>query len=259
MSPVAASSAAPRAGLRSWLWRLIAWCMAPLLALATLLALIELRHGFEANDRAAARQAEQSELALENGLAPAVQALRVLAASPWIDEPARWADLQRQLQGYQGVFGSPVLLGDDQGRMLMHSARPYGTALPPLPRPPGVAAVPTAIRSGRAAVGDAFTGPLTHRLEFALAVPVLRAGRSSLALLTVIDAARIQRIVDRLHLEPGASLVVRDSRGTVIAHRGAGGASGPAHHLALAGAPWSLDLQFPRSATVAPLLRTGLA
>ncbi|MDE2368129.1 MAG: PAS domain S-box protein [Burkholderiales bacterium] len=262
-SPAASPAApSPRPGLRAVLWRLIGWSMAPLLILAALLALADLRHDFDANDVAALRQGEQSALVIDNGLAPAMQSLRVIAASPWLDDPARWADLHRQLQAFERAFGSAVVLGDGEGRMLLHSAHPYGEPLPALPRPPGAAAAPAAIGSGRPAVGDGFVGPLSHRLQFAIAVPVVRSGRPTLVLLTVIDAARIQQIVDRLRLDAGTTVVVRDSRGTVLARRGARGAADgaePGRRLALPSAPWTVELQFPRSATVDPLVRTALA
>jgi PAS domain-containing protein len=76
--------------------------------------------------------------------------------------------------------------------MELHTGVPFGQALPPLPRPKGRAAVPAALASGQAEVGDVFIGPIAQRPLVAVAVPVLRGGKAVRVLLTTLDAQAFQ-------------------------------------------------------------------
>ncbi|MBL8965353.1 MAG: hypothetical protein JNK70_15030, partial [Phycisphaerae bacterium] len=64
------------------------------------------------SDREATNLVTNFATAIDGNLQSRLAALAVLAASPLADDPARWADLHVEAQGYQRQFGSHVLLVD---------------------------------------------------------------------------------------------------------------------------------------------------
>ncbi|MFO1327707.1 MAG: response regulator [Rubrivivax sp.] len=255
------TAAAPRSlPLSRYLSRLVWLAMLPLLLLALVMAADSVRRLRAADGRAAELLATQLADDVDEVLAARTLALSVLAASPLVDE-GRLADFHRRAQVVREHLGGEVLLGDGEGRMLMHTGVPWGQALPPLPRPAGRAAVPLALQTLRPAVGDRFIGPVVKRPLVALSVPVLRDGQARLALLTTVEAALFQRRLDAAQLASGQSVALLDSTGQPIAGALAEGASAtspaPAAQRitrALGRAPWTLVVDQSADSRRAPML-----
>ncbi len=249
--------------LRSYLQRLVWWSLLPLLLLASLLAWDYVRRIRAADERAASLQVQQLADALDETLRDRIAVLGMLAESPLLDE-GRLADFHRRVQVFRSYFGSEVLLADDRGRMLLHSGVPFGKELPPMPRPPGRAAAPNAIASGRPAVGDVVQGPVVNRPLVALAVPVLRGGTATRALLTTLEIALLQKRLETLPLPAGWSAAIVDGQQQVIAGALAAGASvqagpegGNRAQVATQVAPWRVVVDITAEAYRAPVWRAA--
>jgi two-component system, sensor histidine kinase and response regulator len=254
--------------LKTVLHRLIGWCILPLLLLALWLAYDSLRTGQTARDREAARLAQNIATAIDQRLEARLSALNMLAVSPLLDDPARWGDLYREAQGFQASFGSHVILADvgEPMRMLFNTRSPFGAPLPLLPRPQGHAAAPTAVATGKPAVGDSFIGPVAQEPLVAIAVPALREGKPVFVLVTTLETRQFQTRLDQFVLPAGWAVSLRDGRGDVIARRAppdfdAARAVDPAGRFEVRSAvsPWSVRVEIPRAVQRAPLLVTGIA
>ncbi|MBI5330235.1 MAG: PAS domain S-box protein [Betaproteobacteria bacterium] len=253
--------------LKRFLARLIWLCMLPLLLLALWLAADHLDTIQSQRDQAAAHLARNFATAIDRHLDARIQALRMLANSPLLDDRARWRDLYGEAQGFREGFGSHVVLADtgEPMRMLFNTRLPYGAPLPPLPRPKGYAAAPAAVASLKPAVGDSFIGPVAKEPLVAIAVPALRQGRAAFVLLATIEARQFQARLDQLALPPGWAVTLRDGRGDVIARRTPAGFD-PARDVApsgrivvsLAHSAWTVALEIPRAVQRETLLTTGM-
>lgn len=250
--------------LRSFLVRLIWLCVLPLLLLAAYLAVDTVSAARRQRDLEATNLARNFVTAIDQGLRARIGALNILAVSPLIDDPARWEDLYREAQGFRRSFDSHVILADAQMQMRFNTRLPFGAALPPLPRPKGQAAAPTALATGQPAVGDMFIGPTTGTPLVAIAVPSLRDDRLPLLLLTVVDTALYQRRIEQLSVPEGWSLALVDGKGEAIARSVAGPDAAPAGDDARRFvvrsevSPWSVVLEIPGSAYRAPLISASL-
>ena len=254
--------------LKVFLRRLIWLCILPLLLLALWLAYDNLRTGQLERDREAVQLAQNIATAIDQRLEARISGLNMLARSPLLDDPTRWGDLYREAQAYQESFGSHVILADvgEPMRMLFNTRSPFGAPLPPLPRPQGQAAAPTAVATGRPAVGDSFIGPVAKEPLVAIAVPVLREGQPAYVLVTTIETSQFQARLDRFVLPQGWAVSLRDGRGDVIASRAPPGLDAardldPAGRFEVRSAvsPWSVVLEIPRGVQSAPMLVTAIA
>ena len=226
-----------------YLRRLVWLSLLPLLLLTLLLAADTLRRLRAADDRTGTLLATQLANQVDEMLRQRTLGLEVLAASPLLDEQ-RLADFHRRAQIFPRRFGTQLLLVDAQGRMELHTGVPFGQALPPLPRPKGRAAVPAALASGQAEVGDVFIGPIAQRPLVAVAVPVLRGGKAVRVLLTTLDAQAFQAQIDRSGVAEGWQVALVDSRRELIA--GSFGVASTAADVEPGGA------RFAQAVTMAP-------
>ncbi len=261
--PADAATASPEIPLRVVMRRVIWLCMLPLVLLAASLAADNLRNqrqAIELEGRALAKDIAET---LDMRLRPRIRALMLLAESRKFDDPASWKDAHETAKDFRAVFGSNVILADAQGRMLFHTDRPFGSALPPLPRPSGTAAVPLAFSTGKPAVGDMFMGPIAGKPLVAVVAPVVREGRAVMVLLAPMEAQRVQAFIDDMQLPDHVRVRVRDSQRAVLAERS------PTHESDLdfddgghfdqpiTQAPWSVDLAVHEHRQREPLARAG--
>ncbi|MDR3435690.1 PAS domain S-box protein [Telmatospirillum sp.] len=198
--------------------------------------------------------------AVDEYLQARIGGLQMLAQSPLTDDRSRWPDLYQEAQGFFLGFGSHVILADPGMHMLFNTREPFGAPLPMLPKPRNRAAAPTALETGKSAVGDSFQGPVANQPLIAVAVPVLRGGKVAALFLTTIETRQFQSYLDRAALPPGWSLALVDGKNEIIVRR-------PPEPLAVADAadskryvvsstvsPWSVVLEIPRSTYRAPLV-----
>jgi len=242
--------------------------MLPLLLLALALVAEGMWRLYEADDRAAEALAARLALRVDELIEDRVMALQLLADSPLIAE-GRLADFHRRAQAFRSRLGSDLILGDAQGRMLLHTGVPFGDPLPPLPPLPRAgAAGPAVPEGGGPAVGDLFVGPVNQRSMVVLAVPVpapvpQQGEHADKVLLTAVEAALFSQQMQHTVLPPGWSASVRDSRDALVAALGPapGAAPGAATRFVvpIARAPWTLTVEVSEASRRAQFLRPGLA
>lgn len=193
---------------------------------------------------------------VDNYLDARIKALGILADSSFADTPGQWHQLYELARDFHNNFGSPVLFADtgDPMQMLFNTRVPFGTALPPVPRPAGRAAAPTALETRAPAVGDTFTGPITGTTLVAIAVPMLRNGAVRHLLISPMDASEFQVRIADLELPGGWSLSLIDGTGQVIAQNpsnspGAGQPNGSWVSVSepIGFAPWTARIDIPEA------------
>ncbi|MDD5390139.1 MAG: PAS domain S-box protein [Gallionellaceae bacterium] len=247
--------------LQTFLTRLIWLCVLPLLLLTAWLAYDSVLDTQARRDVEAANLANNFALAMDQRLNARIGALRMLAASPLLDDAARHRDLYMFALGMRPNFGGHVILVDSEMHMLFNTRVPFGTPLPLLPRPKGHAAAPTALATGQPAVGDLVFGPVARVPLVAIAVPAQRRGKTVFLLLATFETQKFQERINQLALPAGWSLSLLDGTGAVIARRAPSGFN-PAKDVDAAGrfiassklSPWTVVLEIPRDAYRAPLL-----
>jgi len=253
--------------LHALLNRMIWLSVLPLLLLAAYLAVIHLKTLKDHDELEAVDLSRNFAVTMDQYLRARIGGLNILAAAPQVDEATGRPDLYRQARNLQQTFGSHVILADRDGNMLFHTNQPFGAALPRLPVPEGRAAVSAARASGKPAVGDMFTGPISQEKMVAMAVPVLRDGKpSDLMLLAVSKTSVIQARLDQMALPPEWVISLQDSTGQVIARRAPSGPGattdmdgGTRFAANLSLAPWSVVVEIPRSVHQETLFSTTLA
>jgi hypothetical protein len=88
----------------------------------------------------------------------------MLAMSPLVDDFSRWDEFPREAQGFLQSFGTHVVISDGgtPPRLLLNTRVPFGTELPVVEKPNGRLAGPIAMRTGKPAVSDLFSGPVAQ-------------------------------------------------------------------------------------------------
>jgi PAS domain S-box-containing protein len=247
--------------LQHLLTRLIWLSLLPLVLLAAYLAFNSVRSTQAAQDLAAANLAANFASAVDSELQARINGLQLLASSPLANDASGHQALYQEAQGFVTHFGSHVILADLEMQMLFNTRAPFGTALPKLPRPTGHAAVPVALQTGRAAVGDIFFGPVAKEPLVALAVPGQRNGKTAFLLLTTFEAAQFQQRLGQVALPADWSLALQDGTGATIARRTPPGFT-PTNDPNAQGrfavpsrlSPWSVVLEIPPNVYRAPLV-----
>ncbi|OIP16333.1 MAG: hypothetical protein AUK51_10945 [Comamonadaceae bacterium CG2_30_59_20] len=247
--------------LTRFLTRLIWLSLLPLMLLAAYLIFSSVRNTQATQDLAAASLAANFASATDSDLQARINGLQLLASSPLANDASGRPALYHEAQGFVTHFGSHVILADLEMQMLFNTRVPFGTALSKLPRPTGHAAVPVALQTGRAAVGDIFFGPVAKVPLVALAVPGRRNGKTVFVLLTTFEGAQFQQRLGQVALPADWSLALQDGTGATIARRAPPGFT-PTNNLnthrrfAVASglSPWSVVLEIPPDVYRAPLL-----
>jgi PAS domain S-box-containing protein len=246
--------------LSSFLRRLIWLCMLPLVALAALLGLQQVRLTMAESERAAQQRLQSAVLTLDLKLTHRLRMLEVLAQSPELDEPRHLPGYGAQAMAFRSRMGSEIILADREGQMLAHTALPPGSALPKVPRSKGRSALLQVLDSKQSAVGDVVFGPVAKQALVALAAPVLRADRITAVLLTVLDQASFDHLLPTDQLPQGWVLSIQDSLGQSITQRGKVTSAPHAEARRFVAvstvAPWQVALSIPVQQFEAPL-RSG--
>ena len=210
--------------LHRFLTRLIWLCVGPLILLAIFLAVFNVMSKRAEHDIQAANLVNNFTAVVDQHLQARISALHMLAVSPLADDPSRWNDLYREALGFHASFGSHVIFADPRNMsMLFNTRAPFGSALPALPRPKGRAAAPTALKTGKPAVGDIFMGPVAKEPLVAIAVPAERQGKTVYLLLTTFETRQFQDRINQVSLPANWSMALLDSNREVIAIRTAPG------------------------------------
>jgi PAS domain S-box-containing protein len=241
-------------------------CAGPLILLAVFLAASNIMSRQAELNAQATNLVKNISTLIDQHLHARISALYMLAASPLVDDAARWKDLYRESQGFYQGFGSHVILADPGMRMLFNTRVPFGTKLPPLPRPKGHAAAPTVMATGEPAVGNVFFGPIARESLVAIAVPALRGGKVAFLLLTIFETRQFQQHIEKVALPSGWALSLLDGKGDLIARRASPGMDSVTDVDASGRfvvksdmSPWSVVLEIPRNIYRKPLIEAAIA
>ena len=256
------SSRTKELSMRVFITRLIWLCVFPTLLLASWIAIDNVRSERAEFLAAATRINNNLAMSIDRSLQTYINGLQMLSQSSLADDPRRWSDLYREAQGFQRSFGAHVIFAQATGerQMLFNTRRPYGSALPVLPKPSGRAAASIALATGRAAVGDSFIGPVADQPLVAAAVPVRQGGQASYLMLATIETAHFQKLLEQTEVPAGWSIKLVDSVGKTIASRSTDDPNRQQDFdadgriaVAVGLAPWSLIVDIPRPALQKPM------
>jgi len=253
--------------LLAFLTRLIWLCVLPLVLLSIYLAINHVRTLQTQRDDEAQHQVRNVATAIDRQVGAQISALQVLAASPLVDDPPRLQEFYNEARAFRESFGGYVILADLSLQMLFYTREPFGAVLPQLPRPRGHAAAPTARETGKPAVGDMFIGPVAKEPLVAVVVPVIRDGRVTFLLLSIVETRQFQQRLDEVSLPEGFSLTLLDGKGEVMARRVRpeipglwSGEDPPGRFVAnSAVSHWSVVLDVPRRVYRTPLIAATAA
>lgn len=256
------------AALAAALSRLIWLAMLPLLLLALGLAALYIRDTQAGLRADAERELGEYATLIDDFLEARILALEMLARSPLADDPSRRAELYAEAQGFHASFGSHVILADTNRQMLFNTRVPFGTALPLLPEPRSGAraAAPTALETGKPAVGDLVQGPVANEPLVAIVVPGVRDGVVRHLFLVTTTTRELQQRAETIQARQAWAFTVRDSGGGIIALKAppsldAGRDLDPAWRFERESqlARWRFVLEVPGSVVRRPILASALA
>jgi two-component system, sensor histidine kinase and response regulator len=244
--------------LQAYLSRLIWICIAPLLALTAYFAVDNLWDIEADRSREARDLARNVAATFDRQLRSRVGALEILAKSPLVHQPARWPELYETALAFRQTFDDHLLLADASTQMLFNTRVSFGAALPRLPVVDGHAAAPTAMATGRPAVGDRFIGPVADRPLVAIAVPVIRDGKATHLFIATLEATPFQRTLDELALPAEWTVTLRDGKGETIAQRGPAATDAAANGgrilAGLKASSWTVSVAVPPGARIDGML-----
>ncbi len=193
--------------------------MVPMVLIAIWLAWHDLRAQEAARHREAENLARSIASGLDQFLDERLRALKMLAASPLVDDERQWPVLHEEARRFAASFDSHVAFADGQRQMLFTTREPYGAALPLLPPSSRLAATPLALESGMPQVGDLVVESVAQNPIVAIAVPIVRDGQATRVMLSSIEIRQFQRRLEQLALPNGWSLALQDGAGADIARR----------------------------------------
>lgn len=250
--------------LKRYLTGLIWLCIAPLFALAALLAV---DHVLDVRDRSreqAQSLAQATTASIDEALRDRIGALELLAASPLADDAARQQEFYVEAQNYLHHFGHHVIQVDADRRTLRFSTRaPLGSLLPSVSVPKGRSAIDLAAVSGRPEVSDVHIGAISELSMVTAAVPARRGDRIRFYLVGAMETKWLEKRLSGAALPAEWTMTLRDSQGEVLARRGPQAnetdTSAPRFESTLTLAPWRLELAVPRASYLAPAIGAGTA
>jgi PAS domain S-box-containing protein len=189
-------------------------------ALPTAIGFTGLVHHFYERERDHARfdvrqTAHVVALAVDRELDIGSTALRALAGSPALAS----GDLAAFYRQAAALLGPdfPVgafILTDGEGRQLINTLRPYGSALP---LRGNLEQVRRVFSDGRLVVSSVYTGNISRQHQLAVDLPVWRDGKVAYALGMTITPEKIGELLLHQHLPPAAVINVVDSQGVLVA------------------------------------------
>ena len=214
LRPAARASPQRRYSLRASLLLLIAVCVLPAAVVSGSLAYANYRLQREQTYQNTVLLARKIASDLDRELSAVESGLRVLATSPDLAAGDLRAFHQRARDAIKSQIVYNYVLMDRNGRQLLNTLLPFGTALPSAGSPAELTRV---FHSGEAVLTDLFIGPVTGRPLIAMGVPVHRDGRVVYGLDAGLALGRIGAILGRQHLPKEWLAAVFDSSGTIVA------------------------------------------
>jgi PAS domain S-box-containing protein len=213
--------------LHTFLMRQLWFCVVPLILLALYLAVQHVRILHDQQDENAQHLVNDITMAIDHQIGIKIAALQVLAASPLLDDPSRWNEFYKEAQAFHQSLGYHVFLIDPSMRLLLNTHEPFGAVLSKGSMPKGRAAALIVSETGKPAVGDIFFSPFAKEPLVAVAVPVIREGKTKFILACLIATKRYDEYFRELSLPSMWSLKLLDSTNELMAHRSQPGPNDP--------------------------------
>ncbi|GAA0602510.1 sensor histidine kinase [Craurococcus roseus] len=198
--------------MRARLVALVLCVVVPALLVSVLEAVRAWEAGRAATERMLTARAEALASAVRRELDLSRATLQALATAPQLTT-GDLAGFHARLQQIALPEGTRVLLTDDTGQILLHSNRPFGTALPKRGDP---ALASRVFATGEPQVSDLFFGSESRDPLIALGVPVRLDGRVAYDLAVGIRAESLHRVLVEQRLPPGWSAALVDGRGVLL-------------------------------------------
>lgn len=214
-SAPAAPELAPfkRYSLRSSLFFLVAVCVLPAVAVLSFLAYSNFQLQKQKTYGDTVLLAQKISAEIDQELSAIESGLRVLATA----ESLRNGDLQRFQRVARDALKSQTVhnyvLIDRDGRQLVNTLRPFGTALPAAGNPPELAEV---FQTGKTVLANLFIGPVTRKPLLAMGVPVYRDDAVIYSLNIGLSPNRLAHILTRHELPDGWLIAILDRSGTIV-------------------------------------------
>lgn len=249
--------------LKRYLTGLIWLCIAPLLVLATLLAVDHVQDVNEHSREHAQGLAQAAAASIDDALRDRISALLLLASSPLADDAARQKDFYAEAQNFLKHFGHHLIQLEPDGRTLRFTTRaPLGSALPLAAVPRGRVAVEAAAVSRQPEVSDVFIGSISKQRLVSAVAPAIRDGQLRFFLLSAIETRWLEQRLSNLAPPAGWSMVLHDSQGEPLAQLGptlteTESEAALRFVAPLAQAPWRIELAVPRGIYTAPAVTAG--
>lgn len=249
--------------LKRYLTGLIWLCIAPLLALATLLAVDHVQDVYDHSREHAQGLAQAAAASIDDALRDRISALMLLASSPLADDATRQKDFYAEAQNFLRHYGHHLIQLEPDGRTLRFTTRaPLGSELPLAAVPKGRVAVDAAAISRQPEVSDVFIGAISKQPLISAVVPAIRGDRLRFYLLCAIETRWLEQRLSNLAPPAGWTMVLRDSQGEPLARQGptlTPADEAKALHFAasLEQAPWRIELAAPRGVYTAPAISAG--
>ncbi len=200
--------------VQAWLRWMVLGCMLPTLAMAVFLIMqgyLAQRADLEQGAVATARALMQ---AVDRELAGVQALLAILAAAPELQAGDLAGFHARIAPLLPAVTFSNLVLADPDGRQLLNTLRPFGSALPGHANPDLVRA---ASEGGRAVISDLYIGGRAGQPLIGLAAPVMLRGRVAYVLTVGIYPERLVEMLRQQNLPRGWYASLLDVSGTIIA------------------------------------------
>lgn len=250
--------------LKRYLTALIWLCIAPLFALAALLAVDHVMDVRERSQQQAQDLAQAAVASIDEALRDRIGALQLLAASPLADDAARQKDFYLEAQNYLHHYGHHVIQVDTDRRTLRFSTRvPLGSPLPPAAASKVSVAIDLAAASGQPEMSDIFSGAISQLPMVAAAVPAIRGERVRFYLVGAIETRWLEQRLSSRAPPAGWTMTLRDSQGELLARQGSATIdaddSAQRFDVPLGQATWRLELAVPRATYMAPAINAGAA
>ncbi|MEY2860363.1 MAG: Bacteriophytochrome cph2 [Pseudomonadota bacterium] len=202
-----------RYSLRRDLTSLVVVCVLPAIVVSAALSYSTYRAERDNVEQQTVLVANAIMAELARDLAVAESGLKILATSQELNSGDLRGFHARARDALVSGNVHNYILTDPQGRQLVNTLLPYGTALPTTGTPPELARV---FRSKSTVLTDLFVGPVVRRPTIAMGVPVGAGDVVAYSLNMGMDPERVNAMIASQPLPDGWLVAVLDSSGTIV-------------------------------------------
>jgi PAS domain S-box-containing protein len=199
-------------GVKTRLGILVLGSIIPMAIVAGLLLADIYQRGREQQIAATVARTKAVAAVLDSEFAATTSALRALATSRQLYDGDLAGFHARATDALADLHADLVALIDLDGKLLLSTRRPFGSALPVLPRTPLLKRI---IASGQPGVSALFAGPKPAELLYAVGVPVRRDGQIVMTLNATSSTSQLDALLKAQQLPDSWRAGIIDSQGKV--------------------------------------------